>query len=305
MAEPRGSARRTNLALGLAALLILGASIAVSVLVDSSPATAPSDITVAPNSPGSATRPADTWLSWFDHANVVEQFDHPMETLRCEYLDQYLTNDVCAVAATRHGAFMISGAERDWDPEEMDEDGRAYVPFSLTAWVLRSDGTRRAASILDGWTEKAFSPLAVSLSLHVAEVDGDQVILIVQRLADDDADPFDYPASMQIIAMSPSGAPTLVAAYEGIELTVREIRGALMVSSWRFGPEDSENPDALWCTHLRLSPSGREPYGWDETPSSGPCPTTGGLDPVSVYRFPVAPGDPGQSRGDSEPMGSA
>jgi len=181
MAEPRGSARRTNLALGLAALLILGASIAVSVLVDSSPATAPSDITVAPNSPGSATRPADTWLSWFDHANVVEQFDHPMETLRCEYLDQYLTNDVCAVAATRHGAFMISGAERDWDPEEMDEDGRAYVPFSLTAWVLRSDGTRRAASILDGWTEKAFSPLAVSLSLHVAEVDGDQVILIMRR----------------------------------------------------------------------------------------------------------------------------
>lgn len=291
MAEPRGSARRTNLVLGLVSLLVLGASVAVAVIVDPSPASAPTGVTIDPGSPGSATRPADTWLTWFDHANAVEQFDHPMETLRCQYLDQYLTNDVCAVAATRHGAFMVSGAERDWDPDEVDDDGRARIPFSLTAWVLRTDGTRRATSILDGWTDKAWSPLAVSLSLHVAEVDGDQVIVIVQRLADDGADPFDYPASVQVLAMSPSGAPTLVAAYEGVALTVHETPGALLVSSWRFGPPNTDDPDAPWCTLLRLTPGTRDPFGWDETPTSGPCPAGDGLDPVAAYRFPVAPGD--------------
>ena len=302
MAEPRGSARHTNLALGLVSLLVFGAAVAVSLLSNPSPAASPPGDTVAPNTPGSATRPADTWLTWFDHANVVEQFDHPMETLRCEYLDQYLTNDVCAVASTRYGAFMVSGAEQGWDPDEADEDGWVYVPFALTAWVLRTDGTRQAASILDGWTEKAWSPLAVSVSLHLAEVDGNDVIVIVQRLADDDADPYDYPASVQIIAMSPSGAPTLVAAYEGVELAVHEAPGALVVTSWRFGTEDPDDPDALWCTHLRLSPSGRDPYGWDETPWSGPCPTDEGLDAVAIYRFPVAPGDPDDG---VEPVGNA
>lgn len=289
MGETRGTARRTNLVICLVALFIISGSVAVALLFDPAPHSTATEPTVAPHSPGSSSRPADTWLSWFDHANIDEQFDHPMETLRCEYLDQYLTNDLCAVAATRHGAFMVSAAEGDWDPDDVGDDGWAKIPLTLTAWVLRTDGTRRAFSILDGYTTKAYSSLAVSMSLFVAEVDGDEVIVIIERLAHDDSDPFDFPATVQVIAMSPSGAPTLVAAYEGINLTVQSEPGSLVISSWRFGAEEAEGGNGMWCTQLRLSPASRDPYGWDETPSSGPCPDGDGISLVSTYTFPVAP----------------
>lgn len=299
MAERRSPARRTNLALGLVALLVLSVAVETALFANPSRDGSPVDTTVEPSSPGSGTRPADTLLSWFDHANIKEQHDFAMETLRCEYLDQYLTSDVCAVASTSHGAFMIAGSEQEWSEDEVDSDGWVWVPFSLVAYVLRDDGTRRAYSILDGSTEKAYTSLGVSIDLMTATIGGDEVIVIVEHLSDPGSDPYEYSTAVQVVAMSPTAAPTVVAAYEGFHTVIRSTGDALVLSSWRYGPDPADDD---WCTHISLSPSDREPFSWDETSTSGPCPTDGNLHLAARYAYPVAPAG---SSSDREPAHEA
>lgn len=297
-----GSARRTNrsiLVIGVVLLLVAGAAAVVGDR-DGTGSSASTTTTTQPERPqvdGSGTRPAETARSWFDHGTAREQFDYAMEKLSCAEMSQYLTLDLCAVATATTGSFMLVGTESFWDPTETDSDGTAWVPFDLTAFTMRREGGSRAMSVLDGYTEKAYTRLAVRLDLYRAEVDGDEVLVLVKRMADGAGDPYDYMESVQVLAASPTGAPTLVASYEGADVEVAGTGEALVVTSRRYGPPGADGSESRWFTSITLAPSNRDVFSWDETVTSGPIegPRDSGVILVDSYTFPVGRGQAGDA----------
>lgn len=290
-----GTARRTNGALVLAtamALLLAGAA-AVFGERRVTPSTGPT--TTAPERPqvdGTGIRPADVARSWFDHGTAREQFDYSMNALSCDELAKYMTLDLCAVATAESGSFMLVGTESFWDPDDTDADGISWVPFDLTVFTMRRDAGARAVSVLDGYTEKAYSRLKAQLDLYRAEVNGDEVLVLVKRLAPGAGDAYDYTESVQVLAASGSGAPTLVASYEGANVQVASTGRALVVTSLRYGPPGDPDAEGNWFSKVTLTPSTREPYAWDETITSGT--TEGardaGMTLLGTYTFPVGKG---------------
>lgn len=287
-----GAARRTNRAiLVVVAVTSLTAGLA-AILGDrgGDGGSAPST-TERPQRDGVGTRPAETARSWFDHGNAREQFDYAMSSLSCAAMDEYLTTDLCATATSRSGSFMLVGTESFWDPDEKDSDGLAWIPFDFTAFTMRRDGAPRAVSVLDGYTEKAYTGLKAQLDMYRAVVDGDEVLVVVKRLADGAGDPYDFTESVQVIAASPTGAPTLVASYEGARISVTSTGDALVVSSLRYAsPTNGEgDTEEEWYTIITLAPSERDPYSWDERVTSGPRGKVpeGDIALVGTHTFPV------------------
>lgn len=287
-----GSARRTNRVIALVSLVLIAAAALSALVGDRSPAGTSSSTTTTPSKPqvdGTGTRPAETSRSWFDHGTAREQFDYKMDELSCDEMDTYLTVDLCAVATATSGSFMLVGTESFWEPTDKDSDGFAWIPFDLTAYTMRRDGTSRAISVLDGYTEKAHTSLKVKLDLYRAEVDGDEVLVLVKRMADGAGDPYDYIEEVQVLAASPTGAPTLVASYSGADIEVSSTGTSLVVSSRRYAsPVEGNAEEVSWYSLITLSPSDDDTSSWNETITSGvrPKPASEGMTLVDSYSFP-------------------
>ena len=295
MAKSTSSAKRTNRILATAVVVVLlGAAVAASVQFTSeasAPSTSDAPLVTAPaNNNGS--RPAEIGYSWFDHGFASEQIDFDMPALSCTSVANTITPDLCAVARAKSGAFMLVGTEGFWDPEEIDVDGTAWVPLDLTVFVMRTDmEAPRAISVLDGSTEKAYTDVAVSMDLYTANIAGDDVLVLHKRLTNSTDDPFSFRESVQILAMSSTGAPTLVATYEGYQLRVATSGSTIEMSSLRYRTSNT-SPNPQWFTRVSVKPSMRDMalYSWDETVTSNDVevPLGQGMKLQATYDFPVA-----------------
>ena len=288
-------ARRTNrlVAVGLVAI----AAVVVSAIVFGGNATAPdsgpstsSTSTIAPEpSLGTLTRPADVSTSWFDNSYGSEQFDYVMDDLSCEDVKRIITPDLCGVARHSNGDIMLTGSESFWDPAETDSGGTAYIPFQMSVFVLRDDehGTR-ASSVLDGFSEKAYSANRAQMDLYKAAIGGNEVLVLHKRLTDDDADAYSFWESVQVISSSSTGAPVVVAAYQGARLRVAVENDSIRLSSLRY-KASATGEEETWHTVLTLAPQSDDDAPWLETPGTGPDPVVQGrgMTLLDSHRFPA------------------
>lgn len=274
MAKSSGSAKRTNRAVfAVAVILIAGASAAAAWGDNSS---SPADETTTTPAPlddptaGPGTRPAEVSYSWFDHGMSVEQTDYPMDELSCDSLAETITPDVCAVAQTSRGSFMLSGVEGYWDPSERDADGLAQIPFDMTLFTMRTDQSiPRATSVMDGFFQKAYTNNKAQVDLYRTRINEDDVLVLVKRLSDGAPDAYAFADAVQVITASSTGAPTVVATYEGSSIKVAADEEKIVISSLRYrATADAE--EAKWFTRLTLTPSPDDPSVWLETVTSGP-----------------------------------
>lgn len=300
------SARRSNALIAAVAVVLAAGAAAAAVFGErTTPSSngSASSVPVKPQVDGSGVRPAETARSWFDHGTAREQFDYAMKSLSCAVMNTFLTVDLCAVATAKSGSFMLVGSESFWDPSDVDSDGLAWIPFDLTAYTMRRDGDApRAISVLDGYTEKAHTSRKAQLDLYKVEVNGDDVLVLVKRQSNPDADPYEFTEEVQVLAASHTGAPTLVASYSGSDVEVSCTASSVVLSSLRYpSPSDENGPGAEWYSRITLTPTSREPYSWDERitsgdrpPASDSCMTLVGSHPFPSRKGngPVAGNDP-------------
>lgn len=293
MAKSASSARRTNRILLSLAILAVGGAGLVAAIGDgpqSSPTSTTVPVTGPPaNVPGS--RPAETQLSWFDHGFAVEQFDYAMDELSCEIVEKSITPDLCAVVGTGDDAFMMVGTEGYWDPEDTDSEGAVWVPLNITMFTLRDDNKlTRAVSVLDGLVEKQYTSNRAQIDAYTASIAGMDVLVLHKHLSAKNADPYDLFDELQIIAMSPTKAPTVVGTYRGPQISVQATATSLELSSLRYLPTANED-NATWYTRISLTPS-LDPFRLNEVVTSGGSPVQNGtlLTNVGTYMFPVGRG---------------
>lgn len=290
MADIRSS-RSTNRSIILVAVVASLIASAAAVFGDrgGDPVVSPTTTTtsVSDTTEPAIIRPAETAYSWFDHSFGVEQYDYVMDVLSCDAMADIITVDLCGVAETDNGDFMLVGSESYWDPRETDDDGYAYVPLQFSAHVMQ-DSPRRAIGILDGYEDKAYTGNVADVDLFSARIDGNEVLVIHKHLADDDADAYSFWDSVQVLTMSPTGAPQVVAAYEGARLRVARDGDTLVLSSLRY-KSSAKGDTSPWYTNIRLSPSGRSDGSWDESPSSSGRQVTNGagMQLLDTYTFPA------------------
>ena len=292
------SATRTNRALGVLAVLVLigaGASAAAGdrSTESTSSTTVPSG-TLPPVASDYGRRPAETSYSWFDHGFGTEQFDYKMDSLSCDSVRKVITTDLCGVIGEGADAFMLVGAEGYWDPQEEDANGSVWVPLNLTAFTLRSDqDIPRAMSVLDGYVEKEYTANKAQVDLFSASVDKRPVFVLHKHLASAGADPYTLLDEVQIVALSPTGAPTVVATYEGPDMNVAAFADRIEISSLRYLTTGGSQEN-LWHTRIVLMPrTGSAEFGWDEIVTSGPGTVKDGvgLTRLDSYTFPLGRGN--------------
>ncbi len=209
--------------------------------------------TTIPNMTGA--RPANVDGSWFTTSGEAEQYDYPMARLSCAELQQYLTTDLCAVANTTRGSMMFVATEGYWDPKEPDSDGIVRIPLYFQVFThTRVAGPPRATSVLDG-------ELFVDYELNESKADAMSVSLT--SIASDDILVVEYETiygttpvqHVQILAMNSTGAPTLVAAYQGDSMRVASAGPTLLVSAHRYGPPNGNQCCDNYSTVWTLAPN--------------------------------------------------
>jgi hypothetical protein len=289
-------AKRTNRAvLGIAALLLMGAGSSAYWGSGSSESLSGSTSSVPPLTDpvsGSGTRPAETKFSWFDHGMTVEQTDYPMKELSCKLLGDVITPDLCAVAKTSHGSFMFVGTEGYWDEFDTYEYGFANIPLDMTVFTMRNDHqTPRATSVMNGLTEKAYTKNQVQMDLYKTTINGDEVLVVVKRQGDSGTDAYAYFNSVNVIAASNTGAPTVVATYAGPAMTVGSDGTKIVLSSLRY-KATSEKNEVEWYSRVTLSPSEGDSAQWMEHITSGSTAVNKGqgMTLVDSYVYPFKKG---------------
>lgn len=277
-------ARRTNITLGVIAAVIVVFSVIVGVLgatdddavaptiptttIDDSDPDTPDD--KEPTTPEVMSRDADTSRSWFTHAFSVEQFDFPMESLNCDDLAQFFTVELCAVARTEHGDFMVTAAEAFWDPQNPDDDGVVRIDLNFTVYTHTTDfGPARAVSVLDGQLRSRYDAEPTKVELFITEVDGNDVAVVKKTIENAASTALGKDtSSIQVLSMSPTGLPNVVATYDGIGLDFASVGKELVITSLRFGPPSGTDEAEPWLTVLNLSPTSGG--SWREVFSSQP-----------------------------------
>jgi hypothetical protein len=82
---------------------------------------------------------------------------------------------------------------------------------------------------------------------------------------------YDVSDQVFIIAASPTGAPTVVAWYNGPDISFEVDGKNITLLYKRYGvATESGTLQQGWNTQVRLFPSERVPYGWDEQITTGP-----------------------------------
>jgi hypothetical protein len=294
------AAKRSNrfvLAFAVAAVLAGGSAIAFG--NRSGTSTSSSDTTL-PNSPTNTVpadelgkQPAETNYSWFDHGLGMEQFDYNMKKLDCSSMDSYLSVDLCGVAHSKYGDFMLVGTEGYWDKNEPDSNGIVNIPLDMWVYTMRSGGhgQPRAVSVLSGTSDETYAGDTPQMELYTVQVGNDQVLALFKHLRTPSLSGDDYWDSLQIIAMSPTGAPTVVATYEGVGLDFVSNGNGIVVSAKRFGSPTTDGNDIPWRSVVTLTPSSTSPFGWDEQMTSADAPTVPKpVDPkrLATYSYPTS-----------------
>ena len=268
-------AKRQNRLIGLVAVLLLILA-GLSAVREGSSDSSPSDISTPDgtdhsNHTGSLTRPADTSLSWFNHSLSVEQFDYNMSSLSCTAMAKYITVDLCAVVKSELGDFMVVGTEGYWDPQETNSAGIVKVPLDLTVYVLTSEnGQKRAMSVMDGTVSVDYDGDATVMSAYVVNTEQGEVLALHKHPQAQASGSYDFWDELQVVATSPTGAPTLVAAYEGSNIHLVGDGTGIVFSSDRYASPTGSSTEPKWSTLTSLFPAEGEPYSWNESMRSGP-----------------------------------
>ena len=285
MAKKASAAKRTNRVLGLLAVSLLIGTGAVATLVSpSSP-----DATVEPGVSGhvGGIRPAETSRSNFSAGWGIEQYDFQMNKLSCSDLNTHITTDLCGVARTKHGDFMLSATESYWDPS----DAEVTLEMSIFGFA-DNNNWKRATGLLDAQMVRDLSGVQLKIDLYRTVVNGDEVLLAHRHPVDDSVDGYEVSDQVFIIAASPTGAPTVVAWYNGPGISFEADGSGITLYYKRYAvATESGSLQQAWNTQVRLFPSDRSPYGWDEQISTGPADrdvvNTVPVVLVDSYTFPV------------------
>jgi hypothetical protein len=286
MAKQASDAKRTNRVLGVLVVLLLIGAGAVALFVEPSPS---SDATVVSGNDATTlgVRPAEVSRSNFSAGWGIEQYDFQMNALSCSELNTHITTDLCAVAKTKHGDFMFSATESYWD----ETDSETTLEMSLFGFQ-DNNGWKRATGLLDAQMVRDLDGVQVKIDLYRTEVDGDEVLIAHRHPVDDTVNGYDVSDQVFIIAASPTGAPTVVAWYNGPDISFEADGKNITLLYKRYGvATESGQLQQGWNTQVRLFPSGRVPYGWDEQITTGPE-LRDVMDAVPVvlvdsYTFPV------------------
>ena len=286
MAKKASEAKRTNRVLGVLVVLLLIGAGAVALFVE--PSTS-SDATVVSGHDATTlgVRPAEVSRSNFSAGWGIEQYDFQMNALSCSELNTHITTDLCAVARTKHGDFMFSATESYWD----ETDSETTLEMSLFGFQ-DNNGWKRATGLLDAQMVRDLDGVQVKIDLYRTEVDGDEVLIAHRHPVDDTVNGYDVSDQVFIIAASPTGAPTVVAWYNGPDISFEVDGKNITLLYKRYGvATESGTLQQGWNTQVRLFPSARVPYGWDEQITTGPE-LRDVMDAVPVilvdsYTFPV------------------
>ena len=269
-------ARRTNRLITLVVLVLLAGAGAIAATSSSDSATTPVDTTVPDNSeepttdPEYLSRPADTGLSWLYHSLSAEQFDYEMPALSCAAIRKYVSADLCAVVEDNNGAFMLVGTEGFWDPQDPNSAGVVKVPLDLTVYALtRENGPVRAMSVMDGSVSMDYDGEPATLSAYTVETDAGDVLVLHKRASNEVTDSYGFYDEIQVLAVSPTGAPTVVAAYEGSNISLHGDGRGVVFESDRYASPSKSGVEQQWKTFTYLSPGKGEIFGWSETMRSG------------------------------------
>jgi hypothetical protein len=155
-----------------------------------------------------------------------------------------------------------------------------------------NNGWKRATGLLDAQMVRDLDGVQVKIDLYRTEVNGDEVLIAHRHPVDDTVNGYDVSDQVFIIAASPTGAPTVVAWYNGPEMSFEADGKNITLLYKRYGvATESGTLQQGWNTQVRLFPSGRMPYGWDEQITTGPE-LRDAMDEVPVilvdsYTFPV------------------
>jgi hypothetical protein len=189
-----------------------------------------------------------------------------MNALSCSELNTHITTDLCAVAKTKHGEFMFSATESYWD----ETDSEAILEMSLFGFQ-DNNGWKRASGLLDAQMVRDLDGVQVKIDLYRTEVNGDEVLIAHRHPVDDTVNGYDVGDQVFIIAASPTGAPTVVAWYNGPDISFEVDGKNITLLYKRYGvATESGTLQQGWNTQVRLFPSARVPYGWDEQITTGP-----------------------------------
>jgi len=286
MAKKASEAKRTNRVLGVLVVLLLIGAGAVALFVE--PSTS-SDATVVSGNDATTlgVRPAEVSRSNFSAGWGIEQYDFQMNALSCSELNTHITTDLCAVAKTKHGDFMFSATESYWD----ETDSETTLEMSLFGFQ-DNNGWKRATGLLDAQMVRDLDGVQVKIDLYRTEVNGDEVLIAHRHPVDDTVNGYDVSDQVFIIAASPTGAPTVVAWYNGPDISFEVDGKNITLLYKRYGvATESGTLQQGWNTQVRLFPSARVPYGWDEQITTGPE-LRDVMDAVPVvlvdsYTFPV------------------
>jgi hypothetical protein len=286
MAKQRSEAKRTNRVLGVLVVLLLIGAGAVALFVE--PSTS-SDATVVSGNDATTlgVRPAEVSRSNFSAGWGIEQYDFQMNALSCSELNTHITTDLCAVARTKHGDFMFSATESYWD----ETDSETTLEMSLFGFQ-DNNGWKRATGLLDAQMVRDLDGVQVKIDLYRTEIHGDEVLIAHRHPVDDRINGYDVSDQVFIIAASPTGAPTVVAWYNGPDISFEVDGKNITLLYKRYGvATESGTLQQGWNTQVRLFPSARVPYGWDEQITTGPA-LREVMDAVPVvlvdsYTFPV------------------
>jgi hypothetical protein len=286
MAKKASEAKRTNRVLGVLVVLLLIGAGAVALFVEPSSS---SDATVVSGNDSTTlgVRPAEVSRSNFSAGWGIEQYDFQMNALSCSELNTHITTDLCAVAKTKHGDFMFSATESYWD----ETDSETTLEMSLFGYQ-DNNGWKRATGLLDAQMVRDLDGVQVKIDLYRTEVHGDEVLIAHRHPVDDTVNGFDVSDHVFIIAASPTGAPTVVAWYNGPDISFEVDGKNITLLYKRYGvATESGTLQQGWNTQVRLFPSERVPYGWDEQITTGPelreVMDAVPVELVDSYTFPV------------------
>ena len=273
------TAQKTNLGLATVAILAIAtvlaaaalggkesktATIALTTTTSTANPTGDPDGTQVPVTKNfSGSRPANTDGSWFSGLHKG-QSDYAMTRLSCTELRQYLTLDLCAVASTSRGSFMLTASEGYWDPAETDADNVVSIPLYMDVYTFSSvGGPPRAIKDLEGvttWNYEADSG-ANTIQLYRGKLDADELLVLLDTGGEQDTN-FE---TVHIITMSPTGAPQVAATYSGDDIRLGIDKSKLIISFSRYGPPKGQECCPDYATIMQLVPG---PTGWTETFSS-------------------------------------
>lgn len=264
------SARRTNTAIALVVALLL--TVTIVVVVFGTPTSAPtvddvtttvatSDSTLPPDnnnqqSTAPFTRQTDTSDSWFSHTFAVEQFDFPMDELKCAQMAQYFTLELCTVATTPRGDFMVTATEGFWDGQS-NANNDIEIPLNFMVYVHTTDnGPARAMSVLDGTVSAPYGTASSQVRVATFSLDDGDVIVLEWSSADEETRVANRTwSAIQVLAMGEGGLPEVVATYGGTNISIASDSASLVLAAERFGPPSRNEQAEPWLTVLRLSPT--------------------------------------------------